>query len=76
MTTEKTIKQAERKASLVEMEIRALETLIERRHIWLQKPNNRQRSTYAAVRNDTAEMMKRLMELNDELDEILNLKNN
>lgn len=67
MTT-KTITPAQRNATLVEEEIRALEVLIHRRNNWLQ--NNKNSKTFEVVKRDTVDMAYRLKDLKDELKEL------
>ena len=67
MTLE-TINPARRTAAIVDSEIRALETLIDRRNEWLK--NNKSAKTFAAVKKDTIEMTYKLQELKDELSEL------
>ncbi len=71
--TERTIDPAQRPAEVVELEAKALGTLVERRHEWLNEPNNRLRSTYSSVKRDTAEMERRLAELAEELENALKI---
>lgn len=57
-----------RTASTVQGEINALETLISRRNEWLNKEENRMRTTYSAVAADTEAMRVKVDELKRELD--------
>lgn len=54
----------------LELEIRVLQNLVERRHTWLANPLNKMRSTYDAVLRDTRSMEYQLMELQAELKEL------
>lgn len=58
-----------RKPTVIETEIRALDNLIDRRQMWLNKPENKLRKTYQAVLQDTLEMECKLLELRKELEE-------
>lgn len=58
-----------RKAEVINHEIEALGNLIDRRHAWLNKPENKRRRTYDAIVKDTLEMECKLTELNKELEE-------
>ncbi|MEY1640518.1 hypothetical protein AB6811_13370 [Tenuifilum sp. 4138str] len=60
-----------RNPAVVEMEIQALKRLIERRNGWLMNPENRMRSTYEAVRQDTQSIELQVIELEKELNELL-----
>lgn len=57
-----------RTAAAVQGEINALETLISRRNEWLNKEENRLRTTYSAVAADTEAMRVKVDELKRELD--------
>lgn len=57
-----------RTAAAVQGEINALETLISRRNEWLNKEENRLRTTYSAVAADTEAMRVKVDELKQELD--------
>lgn len=54
----------------LELEIRVLQNLVERRHTWLANPVNKMRSTYEAVLRDTRNMEYQLLELQSELKEL------
>ena len=56
-----------RTAAAVQGEINALETLISRRNEWLNKEENRLRTTYSAVAADTEAMRVKVDELKREL---------
>jgi hypothetical protein len=56
-----------RKAEVIENEIETLGNLIDRRTIWLNKPENKRRGTYQSIVKDTLEMECKLKELNNEL---------
>lgn len=56
-----------RTAAAVQGEINALETLIIRRNEWLNKEENRLRTTYSAVAADTEAMRVKVDELKREL---------
>ena len=58
-----------RKAEVIEIEIEALGNLIDRRHAWMNKAENKMRRTYDAIVKDTLEMECKLLELNKELEE-------
>ena len=60
-----------RTAAAVQGEINALETLISRRNEWLNKEENRLRTTYSAVAADTEAMRVKVDELKRELDSLL-----
>jgi predicted nucleic acid-binding Zn-ribbon protein len=60
-----------RTASAVQGEINALQTLISRRNEWLNKEENRLRTTYSAVAADTEAMRVKIDELKRELDSLL-----
>lgn len=45
-----------RNKKIVKTEIRTLSDLIDKREKWLNDPNNKNRSTYSAVKLDTLEM--------------------
>lgn len=65
------VKPQQRSIDVVKMEIAALKRLIEVRERWLNKPENRLRSTYHAVYRDTLDMAGKLDELNDELGQLV-----
>jgi hypothetical protein len=54
----------------LELEIRVLQNLVDRRHNWLANPLNKMRSTYEAVLRDTRNMEYQLLELQSELKEL------
>ncbi|WP_320053949.1 hypothetical protein [uncultured Acetobacteroides sp.] len=62
------------------LDIKSLSKLVNARHDWLSKPENRKRRTYQAVAEDTRTLERRLQELKEEnLNEINRenqLKNN
>lgn len=55
--------------AILEHEIQSLEILIDKRTAWLSKAENKRRSTYNAVQNDTRQMVEQLDELRDQLTE-------
>jgi hypothetical protein len=57
-----------RKAEIILNEIRAMQNLIDRRWIWLNKPENKARRTYQAILKDTKEMEGKLKDLRNELE--------
>jgi len=63
-----------RKPNVIEGEINALRKLITRRHMWLQKTENKMRTTYPAIKKDTDEMEINLFELEDEFKESQKIK--
>lgn len=60
---------AETRVAVLEHEIVSLAYLIERRHIWLNNPLNKSKSTYKVVSKDTKEMKEKLEDLRDQLKE-------
>jgi len=54
--------------SMIKGEISSLEVLISRRHAWLNKPDNKLRTTYTAILKDTTEMEDNLVALREELE--------
>lgn len=66
------VKTQQHSIDVVKMEISALKRLIEVRERWLNKPENRLRSTYIAVYKDTLDMVDKLEELNEELQQLVN----
>jgi len=63
-----------RNEATLEMEIRVLENLVERRHSWLANPVSKMYSTFDAVLQDTRNMESQLIELQAELKELQTLK--
>jgi hypothetical protein len=61
------IESSVRKPNVIKGEISAMENLITRRHMWLNKPENKLRTTYKAVLKDTEEMEDKLTALRAEL---------
>lgn len=59
-----------RSRNIIDAEIRALGALIERREQWLNNPSNKNKGTYAAVSQDTAQMKQKLDELKAELKQL------
>ena len=55
-----------RKAEVMDLEIEAMQNLIDRRWMWLNVPQNKLRRTYPAVLADTREMEVKLKQLQDE----------
>lgn len=62
-----------RNEATLELEIRVLENLVERRHSWLANPVCKMYSTFDAVLQDTRNMESQLMELQAELKELQTL---
>lgn len=58
-----------RKPAIIHDEINALDRLITRRIMWLNKADNKLKGTYSAVKLDTDQMEERLKDLRDELSE-------
>jgi hypothetical protein len=58
-----------RKPSIIKSEIEAIDNLITRRLMWLNRAENRLKKTYQAVKLDTDQMEERLKDLRDELSE-------
>ncbi len=54
--------------SMIKGEITSLEVLISRRHAWLNKPDNKLRTTYPEILKDTNEMEDNLITLREELE--------
>jgi len=52
------------------LEINSLSMLIARRENWLNKPENKMRSTFGAIANDTRLMRDRLSEYRNELEKL------
>jgi hypothetical protein len=63
------VKKGHRSLTVIDDERRALQNLIDRRWMWLNKPENKLRRTYSAVLKDTQEMEFKLKELNLEYEE-------
>lgn len=59
-------KRGQRSLTVISDERRALQDLIDRRWMWLNKPENKLRRTHAAVLKDTQEMEQKLRELDQE----------
>lgn len=66
------VKTQQRSIDVVKMEISALERLIEIREQWLSKKENKLRNTYVAVYKDTLNMIDKLEELKEELQQLVN----
>lgn len=58
----------ERKPAIIRAEIKALDTLITRRLVWLNKAENKPKGTYNAVKADTDQMEENLNDLRTELE--------
>jgi len=58
-----TKKECKHKQDVLECEIEALQSLIDRRWMWLNKAENKLRGTYKAVLKDTNEMEAKLKDL-------------
>lgn len=67
------IEKTTRKIEVVELEVTALKSLIEKREKWLSDPINRKKRTYEAVNKDTASMLTKYKELVEEMNEIKSL---
>jgi len=52
-----------RKAEVIDQEVEAMQALIDRRWMWLNKPENKMRRTYKAVLEDTREMEQKVADL-------------
>jgi predicted ATPase len=50
--------------------IKSLKKLIAKRDIWLDKPENKRRSTFIAVLNDTKDMREKLKDLQERLEDV------
>ena len=59
-----------RKAEVMDLEIEAMQNLVDRRWMWLNVPQNKLRRTYTAVLVDTREMEAKLKFLQDERETI------
>ncbi len=59
-------KRGKRSLTVIHDERKALQDLIDRRWMWLNKPENKLRRTHAAVLKDTQEMEAKLRELDQE----------
>ncbi len=59
-----------RKPATIQIEIDALDRLITRRWMWLNKPESKLKGTYRAVLRDTEEMEAKLKALRIEFDEV------
>lgn len=66
------VKTQQRSIDVVKMEISALKRLIEVREQWLSKTENKQRNTYVTVYKDTMDMIDKLEELKEELQQLVN----
>ncbi len=55
-----------RKAEVMDLEIEAMQNLIDRRWTWLNVPQNKLRRTHPAVLADTKEMEAKLKQLQEE----------
>jgi hypothetical protein len=59
-----------RNKKIVNAEIKTLSDLIDKREKWLRDPNNKNRSTYSAVKLDTLEMQEKKHALIEELNNL------
>jgi len=64
-------KKISRNIDIVKNEIDRLRTLICKRTEWLNKPENKMRSTYNVILKDTRELIEHLDELEHELQQYL-----
>ena len=61
-------KDVRNRPSMIKGEISSLEVLISRRHTWLNKPDNKLRTTHPEILKDTNEMEDNLVNLRQELE--------
>ena len=69
-----TVKTISKSLPLIDAEIRAMNALINKRVTWLEKPENRMKSTFNAVNKDTEEMRQKREDLENEKNDLLNPK--
>lgn len=63
-----------RKAEIIDQEIQAMQALVDRRWMWLNKAENKLKRTYNAVLRDTREMEQKIADLMIEKAEIAALE--
>jgi hypothetical protein len=54
---------------VLEQTIESMEKLISKREVWLNKPENKKRTTFLAVLRDTRDMREKIEDLRDKLKE-------